>query len=76
MTNQRKNFLLFFVFLFDSFLYSHGFHPNTIIHCSNNDEVKAIKHIVSNIKKNKKSYVKSYSQDIDQYVKKSVQAAC
>lgn len=75
MKNQRKNCLLFFVFLFDSFLYSHGFHPSTIIHCSNNDEVKTIEHIVLNVKKNKKSYVKSYAQDIDKYVEKSVQAA-
>ena len=57
------------------FLYSHGFHKDTIIYCDAGNTIQTLEHITERVKKNKKKYVTSYDQQAHLYVEKRVRAA-
>jgi hypothetical protein len=67
--------LLLLVFVPPISVYSHGFHPNTLIHCDDDQYMRSLNQVVTKIKKRKKYYVASYDQKGFKWIPKQVQAA-
>lgn len=58
-----------------SFLYSHGFHKDTIIYCRAGQAIQSLGQIIDRVKKNKCKYVTSYDQRNHTYIDKRARAA-
>lgn len=73
---QYVSFVVISLFIaYCSFLYSHGFHKDTIIYCRAGQAIQSLGQIIDRVKKNKCKYVTSYDQRNHTYIDKRARAA-